>query len=165
MSTRRSVTLILALLAAAAASAHGAETAHVVITYEVTEIDSIETNVELVTLVLDSGAAGVGLDIAEDSTTVTYSITTNAPAGSRKIVASIDSELPPGVYLTLQMERPSPECTPVTLGLWTGPEDVMLGVGAVVQANLWMDFQLSADVEAGVVPLNSTTLTLTIVNA
>jgi hypothetical protein len=41
----------------------------------------------------------------------------------------------------------------------------MIGIGAVVRSGLWMNFQLSADVEAGVVPPSSTTVTLTIVNA
>lgn len=135
------------------------------VNYEVTAINEISIDGDAVTLTVNSATAGEAPTQATDSDS--YAITTNvvSPA-TKKITAAIDSDMPAGLTLKINVTAPS------TAGTSSGPttlsataEDVVTGISAVNEADISMEYTLDATVAAGVVAPDTKTVTLTIANA
>lgn len=140
-----------------AAGAAAAQTATQTVSYEVAAVDQISVSGSP-SLVVNSATAGSALTSA--SASATYAITTNGDG--RKITASIDSDMPTGVTLTVSMGAPTGATSAGAVTLSTTSQDVVTGISTVNESGLSITYGLSATVAAGVVPAANKTVTYTI---
>jgi hypothetical protein len=145
-----------ASLAAPEANAQSNQASHDV-SFEVQAINSISvTGSPSLTIV----AANAGSAPTSVSASASYSITTNEL--NQKVTASIDSDMPSGVTLSVLLGAPT-GASATQQSLSTIAKDVLSGVSTLSEAGLSMDYTLSATAAAGVVPADSRTVTYTIV--
>lgn len=148
----------LAIAAAVfAATDASAQTATQSVSYEVAAVDQISV-AGSPSLVVNSATAGSALNSATASGT--YAVTTNG--SNRKITASIDSNMPSGVTLTVSLGAPTGATSAGTVTLSTTAQDVVTGITTVNQSGLSIGYGLAADITAGVVPAGNKTVTYTI---
>lgn len=148
----------LAIAAAGfAATDASAQTATQSVSYEVAAVDQISV-AGSPSLVVNSATAGSGLTSA--TAAGTYAVTTNGT--NRKITASIDSNMPSGVTLTVSLGAPTGATSAGTVTLSTTAQDVVTGITTVNQSGLSIGYGLAADITAGVVPAGNKTVTYTI---
>lgn len=129
----------------------------------VQEINEIAINNASITLTVSSAVAGSQPNDA--TTTSSYNITTNCTANSKKITGAINSELPAGVALQVQVAAPSGAASEGYVSMGVSAQDVVTSIDATATSNLQIDFRLSADVTAGIIPIATRTLTLTLADA
>jgi hypothetical protein len=144
---------------ATAFAAHdaSAQTAEQMVTYEVAPVDQI-TVTGSPSLVINAATAGTGLTSA--SASGSYAITTNGTG--RKITASLDTDMPDDVTLTVSLAAPSGATSAGTVTLDNTARDVVTGITEVNQSGLSITYGLSATVAAGVVPQGNKQVTYTI---
>jgi hypothetical protein len=143
-------------LAAPEANAQSNQASHDV-SFEVQAINSISvTGSPSLTIV----AANAGSAPTSVSASASYSITTNEL--NQKVTASIDSDMPSGVTLSVLLGAPT-GASATQQNLSTIAKDVLSGVSTLSEAGLSMGYTLSATAAAGVVPADSRTVTYTIV--
>lgn len=159
MNPTRTAVLLLAAAALAARDA-SAQSATQTLTYEVAPVDQLSVT-GAPTLVANSAIAGSNL--AQVNATAAYAITTNGT--NRKITASLDSNLPTGMTLRVSLAAPVGATSSGMVHLDATPRDVVTGITRRYQANLPIQYNLSADVTAGVVPAGNRTVTFTITQA
>jgi hypothetical protein len=140
-----------------AANDASAQTATQSVSYEVAAVDQISV-AGSPSLVVNSATAGSALNSATASGT--YAVTTNG--SNRKITASIDSNMPSGVTLTVSLGAPTGATSAGTVTLSTTAQDVVTSITTVNQSGLSIGYGLSADITAGVVPAGNKTVTYTI---
>lgn len=146
--------LAVSVLAARDASA---QTATQTVSYEVAAVDQISVSGSP-SLVVNAATAGNALTSATASGT--YAVTTNG--ADRKITASIDSNLPTGVTLTVTLGAPTGATSAGAVTLGTTAQDVVTGISTVNESGLAIDYGLSASITAGVVPAGNRTVTYTV---
>ena len=148
---------IAAIIAAGSAANASAQTATQTVTYEVQAINQIAVSGSP-SLVISTAVAGS----APTSVTAaaTYAITTNE--SDRKITAQLDSDMPAGVTLSLQMAAPSGGASTGAQALSTSAVDLVTGVSLLNEAGLGLTYTLSATSAAGVVPSATKTVTFTV---
>lgn len=131
------------------------------VNYEVTAINEINIDGAAVTLTVDSAVAGAAPTQATASDT--YDITTNvvSPA-TKKITAAIDTAMPAGLTLQINVTAPSTGTSAGATTLSATAADVVTAIAAVNQADIAIGYTLDATVAAGVVGAASKTVTLTI---
>lgn len=149
-------TLAIAATVFAAKDA-SAQTATQTVSYEVSAVDQISVSGSP-SLVVNSATAGSALNSATASGT--YAITTNGT--NRKITASIDSNMPSGVTLTVALGAPTGGTSAGAVTLNTTAKDVVTGITQVNQSGLSVSYGLSATLAAGVVSAANKTVTYTI---
>jgi hypothetical protein len=149
--------LAIAAAAFATTTDAAAQTATQSVTYEVAAVDQISVS-GTPSLVVNSATAGSALNAATASGT--YAITTNGT--DRKITASIDSDMPTGVTLTVSLGAPTGATSTGAVTLSTTAQDVVTGITTVNQSGLGISYGLSADITAGVVAQANRTVTYTI---
>lgn len=148
----------LAIAAAVfAAKDASAQTATQTVSYEVAAVDQISV-AGSPSLVVNTATAGNGLTLANAGGT--YAITTNGT--NRKITASIDTNMPTGVILSVNMSAPTGATSAGPVNLGTTAQDVVTGITQVSQSGLNILYGLSASLGAGVVPAGNRTVTYTI---
>ncbi|HYW10612.1 MAG TPA: hypothetical protein VE871_01615 [Longimicrobium sp.] len=148
----------LAIAASVFAARDGsAQTATQTVSYEVAAVDQISVSGSP-SLVVNTATAGSGLTSA--SASGTYAVTTNGTG--RKITASLDTNMPSGVTLTVSLGAPTGATSAGTVTLSTTAQDVVTGITTVNQSGLSIGYGLSATVAAGVVPAGNKTVTYTI---
>ncbi|HLM68224.1 MAG TPA: hypothetical protein VK358_11885 [Longimicrobium sp.] len=140
-----------------AAQDASAQTATQSVSYEVAAVDQISV-AGSPSLVVNSATAGSALNSATASGT--YAVTTNGT--NRKITASIDTNMPTGVTLTVSLGAPTGATSAGTVTLSTTAQDVVTGITTVTQSGLSIGYGLAADITAGVVPAGNKTVTYTI---
>ena len=92
---------------------------------------------------------------------LTYFIKAKHPAGAQKIQAQLDSPMPAGTTLTLQMVA-SPGATSMgAVSLDATPRDIVVNIDKENGSTYAMTYTFSATVAAGVVPSQTRTVTLT----
>ncbi|MDL2122061.1 MAG: hypothetical protein LWX51_03040 [Deltaproteobacteria bacterium] len=130
------------------------------VNYAVTAINEINIDDNSVTLTVNSATAGSPPDQASDSST--YDITTNviSPA-TKKITASIDSDMPSGLTLQIDVTAPSTGTGGGAKTLSTSAQDVVTAISAVNEVDISIGYTLDATIAAGEVS-DSKTVTLTI---
>ncbi len=95
---------------------------------------------------------------------MTYFVKAKKPAGAQRIAAQLDSPMPPGTALTLQM---SPSAGAISLGpvaLDMAPRDIVVNIDKDNGSTLGMTYVFSATAAAGVIPLQSRIVTFTMSN-
>jgi hypothetical protein len=154
----RNVAATLAIAASVfAAKDASAQTATQTVSYEVAAVDQISVSGSP-SLVVNTATAGSALTSATASGA--YAVTTNGT--NRKITASLDSNMPSGVTLTVSLGAPSNAVSAGTVTLSTTAQDVVTGISTVNESGLSIGYGLSATVAAGVVPAGNKTVTYTI---
>lgn len=103
MRTRKTfaVLFVVAALLCMAAAAYAADSATQTVTFEVEAINEITVSGNPGPLVVNAATAG-GAPVAATDSTTTYSVTTNQTG--KKITAGIDTAMPTGTTLTVQLE-------------------------------------------------------------
>ena len=150
-------TAAAALLVPAFAGTAAAQTATQSVSYEVQAINQISVTGSP-SLVISTATAGSAPTSA--SASGSYAITTNETG--KKITAQIDSDMPTGVTLTVNLAAPGGGTSAGAVVLSTTPVDAVTGISTVSQSGLSVGYGLSATVAAGVVPAGSRTVTYTI---
>jgi hypothetical protein len=107
--------------------------------------------------------AGAGSDpTALSSSGLTYFLKSKHPAGPTKIQAQIDSPMPVGTTLTLNMAAPGSNGQSVgPVALTTTPQNVLINVDKENGSTYGMTYTFTATAAAGVVPSQTRTVTLT----
>ena len=111
------------------------------ITVRVDAINEVSVNGELNTLVISS-QKGSGTDNA------TWAVTTNET--NKRLVGSIDADMPPGVRLSMELEAPDKAFSNGPVFLSTTPQDLVTGISRVAEANLKAVYTLSAESDSRV---------------
>jgi hypothetical protein len=115
------------------------------------------------TLVITTAVAGQGFTSVSNSST-TYSLTGN-PTRINKVIAQLNAPMPGGVTLSLRLVPPSGATSLGSVALDATARDVLTNIPPSAKGDvLAMTYTLSATAAAGVIPLSSRTVTLTIVD-
>ncbi|PKL47494.1 MAG: hypothetical protein CVV42_12955 [Candidatus Riflebacteria bacterium HGW-Riflebacteria-2] len=136
-------------------------TADQTVTYEVTAINEISVSGNPAALTVSTAVAGAEPDEVSDSTT-TYAITTNQ---SKKITGVLDTAMPAGVTLKINLVAPTGGTTVTDVTLLGTATDLVTGISPVAESGKTITYKLSATVAAGVVASANKTVTLTIADS
>ena len=129
-------------------------------------IDPInEINIAGTALNLTVNAAVAGAQPTQVSQSTTYSISTNCAANTKKLTAAINSSMPSGLTLGLNVAAPTGAVSAGNTTITNVAADVVTGIDGVAESGIAMTFYLDATVAAGVVSAASKTLTLTLVDS
>jgi hypothetical protein len=112
------------------------------------------------TLQVSTATAGLGLTPVTDAST-TYNVH-GGGLGNHELTAQIDAPMPAGVTLTVDLGAPNKGSSTgaVTLGVAAQPVVTNMGNGSATGS---ITYVLSATPDAGIVPLQTRTVTFTIV--
>ena len=157
MTSIRFASLFAVAAAALSATDAQAQTATQTVSYEVSAINEISVSGSP-SLVINDATPGSGLSSANASGT--YAITSNQT--NRKITARINSDMPSYTSLSVQLAAPAGATSTGVVTLGTTDQDVVTGVSNVNESGLSISYQMTASVEAGVVPAGNKTVTYTI---
>jgi hypothetical protein len=144
-------------LIAGAASAASAQTANQTVTFQVDAINQIAF-AGSPSLVVNTATAGSAPTAA--TANATWAITTNQ-TGS-KITASIGSDMPAGLTLSVNLAAPSVGTSAGAQSLSTTSVDLVTGITKLAEGGLNVGYSLSATPAAGVVSSTTRTVTYTI---
>jgi hypothetical protein len=142
---------------ASAATIAGAQTATQTVTFQVDAINQIAFSGSP-SLVISTATAGSNPTSA--TAAGTWAVTTNQ-TGS-KITASIGSNMPSGLSLSVDVTAPSVGSSTGAQTLSTTAVDVVTGITKHAQSGMSVSYSLSATPAAGVVSSTSRTVTYTI---
>jgi len=129
------------------------------ITFSVDAINEIDVSGNPGALTVSTASPGAGPDTVTDSST-TYDITTNQ--SGQKITAAIDSPMPSGVTLKVQLAAPAGATSAGLVTLTPSAADVVTGISTLNQSALGITYTLSATAAAGSMVSDTRTVTLTI---
>jgi hypothetical protein len=152
-------TLMGALVLGLSGMAMAASTATQTVTYEVQAINAIAVSGSPATLTVSAATAGSSPTQVSDATT-SYGITTNE--SSRKITAAINTNMPAGITLTIDLVAPTGGTSAGDVSLSTVAADAVTGISTLAESSKMIAYKLSATIAAGVVASASKTVTLTI---
>jgi len=76
----------------------------------------------------------------------TWAVTTNET--NKKLVGSIDADMPPGVRLYIELEAPNKAFSNGPVVLSTTPQDLVTGISRVAEDNLKAVYTLSAETDS-----------------
>lgn len=137
-----SLTLI-ALVFCAGLEALSSTTATV--TFSIQPITAVAISSNPAALIVCVATPGDPPNCAEDCLT-TYSITTNGTG--QNITGTIDSSMPSGVRLNVEMEAPPGAVSRGSVELTTTPQTLVSGISNISASNLMIDYTLSASSSA-----------------
>jgi hypothetical protein len=114
------------------------------------------------TMTISGAVAGLQpLTLTNNATTYTVSV---LPLLPKKITAQINTNMPPGVTLTVLLVPPSGATNAGRVALDNIARDVVSNVTNTLSQTRTIEYQLSATVSAGVISSSSRTVTFTLVN-
>jgi len=145
------------------ASAYAAMSDTISVSFTIDPINEI--NIAGTSLTLRVNAAVAGSQPTQVSQSTTYSISTNCVANTKKLTAAINSAMPAGLTLSINVTAPTGAVSSGTTVITNVAANVVTGIDAVAQSDLAVTFYLNATAAAGVVSAASKTLTLTLVDA
>jgi hypothetical protein len=151
----------LGLAGAAAALATNAATQTV--SFTIAAINEISVSASTLSLTVNSATAGSAPTAATDNTT-SYAITTNGGADGKRITAKINTDMPTGVTLSVELAAPTGASSSGVVPLTLTPTSVVTGIDSVAQSGLQIAYTLSATQAAGQ-STGSKTVTFTIEDA
>ena len=158
--TLRGILLVLAALIPAQMFGQGSAAQSV--TLQVQPVTKLGVSGNPGSLVISDAQAGVSEMSVEDNSTA-YSLTTNLD--NMKIVASIDSPMPAGTRLLMNLASSGGTSAGlVEVSNATLPVDVVTGIGKGAQVSQSIAYVFSADAEVGGIPSQTRTITLTLTN-
>lgn len=134
----------------------------VVIYYEVLPVNEIEIKSAPVSLSVLEAKAGSTAVSAESK--AFYDITTNCPADSKKLIASLASEIEQGLSIYVRGNAPDGAISTGFNEITTSPLDIVTGIDPVAQSNLELAFRLQAEPEVKAVSGKSVTFTITLID-
>ena len=149
--------LISTWLLASAASFAGAQTATQTVTFQVDAINQIAF-AGSPSLVVNTATAGSEPTAATAGGT--WAVTTNQTGA--KITASIGSNMPSGLTLSVNLSAPSVGSSTGSQNLSTTAVDLVTGITKHAQSGISASYSLSATAAAGVVSSTTRTVTYTI---
>jgi hypothetical protein len=152
----RSAFAALALVLASTSKAN-AQTATQTITFQVDAINQIAF-VGSPSLVISSASPGANPTSA--TANATWAVTTNQ--SNAKITASIGSNMPAGLTLSVSLTAPTGATSAGARALSTAAVDLVTGITQVAQGGIALTYQLAATPAAGVVASQTRTVTYTI---
>jgi hypothetical protein len=155
------LTAVCLTLTASLAFAANSDT--ITVNYEVQAINELNIDDASVTLTITTATPGQDPDQVTDS--ATYDITTNCAADAKKVTAAIDTDMPSGLTLKINMAAPTGGTSPGAVTLSSVAVDSLTALDAVSETNLNMTFSLDATAEGGVVTSASKTCTLTLTDS
>ncbi len=155
--------LITAFLIIISLPSHASETGTLTIYYAVMAINEIDVNASTVELNVQTAPAGA--DFVPVIFETSYNLTTNCPSNSKKISASIDSDMPNGIKFEVNAIAPQGASSLGYRELGAISSDLVEGIDATASANIPLTFKLTASVSAGNVISGSRTVTITIANS
>jgi hypothetical protein len=155
--------LITALLIFISLPCHTSESGTLTIYYAVMAIDEIDVNASTVELNVQTAPAGS--DFVPVMFETSYNLTTNCPSNSKKISASIDSDMPDSIKLEVNAIAPQGASSLGYRELSAISSDLVEGIDATASASIPLTFKLTASLSAGNVISGSRTVTITIANS
>jgi hypothetical protein len=153
--TKRTFLALVFILASGFKAA--AQTANQTITFQVDAINQIAFTGSP-SLVINTAAAGTNPTAV--TAPATWAVTTNQTGA--KITASIGSNMPAGLTLSVNLTAPSGAASAGSQALSTTAVDLVTSITRLAQSALSVTYSLSATAAAGVVSSTSRTVTYTI---
>lgn len=144
-------------LVAGVASAASAQTSTQVVTFQVTAVNRIAF-VGSPSLIVNTATAGSNPTSASDASS-SWAVTTNQ--SNAKVTASINSNMPAGLTLSVDLGAPA-GTTSIGNSLSTTDVDLVTGITKLAQGSLSVSYTLDATPAAGVVASTTRTVTYTI---
>lgn len=141
---------------AMAAGASAEQTA----TYKVDPINELAVTGTPI-LTINAAVAGQEPAPVTDNST-TYAITTNCATDGKKITAAINSDMPDGTTLVVNLAAPTGATSVSDQSLSSTAVDVVTGLDGVAESGKMISYTLSATAAAGVVSSTDKTVTFTI---
>lgn len=94
----------------------------------------------------------------------TYSVTTPSPNRTYAITAQLNANMPVGTTLEIMLDKPTPQSTSLgAVALDVTARNVVTGIRRNASATAAVTYTFTATTAAGVVPLSSRTVTLTLI--
>ena len=94
----------------------------------------------------------------------TYSITTPSPNRTHAITAQLNANMPAGTTLAITLAQPTPQSTSLgAVSLDVTARNVVTGIRRNANATAAITYTFTPTTAAGVIPLSSRTVTLTII--
>jgi hypothetical protein len=143
----------------AATAALAGNTGTQTVTYSVSAINEFSVSGNPGAMTVSTATAGSAPDDATDAST-TYAITTNE--STRKITAAIDTAMPSGTTLKVNLTAPTGATSAGAVTLGTVAVDAVTGISTLNESAKTITYTLSATAAAGVVNSASKTVTFTI---
>lgn len=121
-----------------------------IVTFQVNAISELSIN---------GGSNHLSIAIGEKSTTdyVCWAITTNET--SKRVIGSIDADMPPGATLFVQLEAPTESLSKGPVIVSTTPKTLVADISKVAEKSLGLTYMLFVD---GNVEMSQRVLTLTL---
>lgn len=116
-------------------------TAQQIISVRVDVINEVSVNGELNTLVISSQKGSA-------ANNATWAVTTNET--NKRLVGSIDADMPTGVTLSIELEAPEKAFSNGPVVLSTTPQDLVTGISRVAEANLEVVYTLFTEIDSNV---------------
>lgn len=162
MKTILNLSVVVATAFLPAIAVRAANSAKQTVTFSVTAINELSVSGNPGAMTVSSGSAGAAPTSVSDQST-RYAITTNASNG--KITAAIDSAMPAGVTLEINLAAPTGAMSAGGVPLGTSAIDVVTGISRLNESGKGIGYTLSTSANAGVVDAQSRTVTLTVTAA
>ncbi len=132
--------------------------------YEVSAINELAASGDPGAMNVSAATAGSEPD-AVTNTTTSYAITTNCATDGKKITAVLDTVMPTGTTLKIELAAPSGGTSSGEITLTASAQDVVTAIDGVASSGHQISYELDATVAAGVVSSANKTVTLTITDA
>jgi hypothetical protein len=135
------------------------------VSFVVGAINDISVSGDPGTMFVSAAIAGSEPEEVSDAST-TYSITSTASTDNKKITASINTPMPNGVTLKINLDAPrgATSSGDVDISNATNSVDVITAIDSIAESGKTITYKLGATVAAGVVSDNKT-VTLTIADS
>ena len=135
------------------------------VSFVVGAINDISVSGDPGTMFVSAAIAGSEPEEVSDAST-TYSITSTASTDNKKITASINTPMPNGVTLKINLDAPrgATSSGDVDISNATNSVDVVTAIDSIAESGKTITYKLGATVAAGVVS-DSKTVTLTIADS
>ena len=135
------------------------------VSFVVGAINDISVSGDPGTMFVSAAIAGSEPEEVSDAST-TYSITSTASTDNKKITASINTPMPNGVTLKINLDAPTGATSSgdVDISNATNSVDVVTAIDSIAESGKTITYKLGATVAAGVVS-DSKTVTLTIADS
>ncbi len=160
MKTLRLVWLTLVIVGVIwGGAAIAANSANQTVTIQVSAINEVSVSGNPGALTVDSATAGSQPTAATDSGT-SYSITTNGTG--KKITGALNSAMPAGTTLSVNLVAPSGGTSAGAVNLTTSTQNLVTGISQVASSGHGITYSLSATVAAGEIASTTRIVTLTL---
>ncbi len=157
--TRLLIAVGVLALTVLASLAHASNVATQTVTFQVMAINEISVSGNPAAMIVSTATAGSQPDQVTNALT-SYNITTNGT--SKKVTGAIDSAMPAGVTLTINLAAPTGATSAGDVSLTATAQNLVTAITQRAEATKTITYKLSATVAAGTVASASRTVTLTV---